>query len=97
MELPHFLEYIHDGTLLITPADRSDIILGGLLAHRSTNYPQISGILLTGGFSMAPQVRRLIEGLQRLPVPVISVSASTFETATQIHGIEGGHRARERA
>jgi phosphate acetyltransferase len=89
MTIPHFLEFIHDGTLLITPADRSDIILGSLLAHRSTSYPQISGILLTGGFAMEPQVKRLIEGLQRLPVPVISVGTSTFETATQIHGIEG--------
>ncbi len=89
MELPHVLDHIHDGTLVITPADRSDIILGSLIAHRSTTYPQIAGLLLTGGLEIAPQVQKLMAGLQRLPIPVISVKASTFETATRVSGIEG--------
>ena len=71
MELPHFLEHIEEGSLIIAPGDRSDIILGSLLADASKTYPHIAGIILTGGLKPAPQVERLIEGLGDSPVPVI--------------------------
>jgi phosphate acetyltransferase len=47
MELPHFLDHIEDGSLVITPGDRSDIILGSLTADMSRSYPRIAGLLLT--------------------------------------------------
>ena len=51
MNLPHFLDYISDGTLVITPGDRTDVILGSLAATVSETYPNISGLLLTGRYS----------------------------------------------
>ena len=62
MELPHFLDHIEDGSLVITPGDRSDIILGSLTADMSRSYPRIAGLLLTGGIPPAPQVRKLLDG-----------------------------------
>ena len=47
MELPHFLEHIVEGGLIITPGDRSDIILGALTADLSGLYPHIAGLILT--------------------------------------------------
>ena len=82
MNLPHFLDYISDGTLIITPGDRSDVILGSLAATVSETYPNISGLLLTGGLTLEPQVQRLIEGSKKTsPIPIFSVDTDTYTTA----------------
>jgi phosphate acetyltransferase len=89
MELPHFLEHIEKGSLIITPGDRSDIILGSLLADASKTYPHIAGLILTGGLKPAPQVSRLVEGFDDLPVPVIAVHTDTYTTALNVSSLEG--------
>ena len=45
MHIANFLEYLEKGSLVITPGDRSDIILSSLASRLSTSYPDISGIL----------------------------------------------------
>ncbi|MBI4965168.1 MAG: phosphate acetyltransferase [Desulfomonile tiedjei] len=89
MELPHFLERIEEGNLIITPGDRSDIILGSLAADASASYPHIAGLLLTGGFKPAPQVQRLIQGLAGSSVPILSVETDTYTTATNVSAVKG--------
>jgi phosphate acetyltransferase len=82
MNLPHFLDHIKDGTLVITPGDRSDVILGSLAATIADTYPTISGLLLTGGLPIEPQVQRLIEGAKKTwPIPIFSVDSDTYTTA----------------
>ncbi len=82
MNLPHFLDYISDGTLIITPGDRTDVILGSLAATVSETYPNISGLLLTGGLTLDPRVQRLIEGFKKTsPLPIFSVNTDTYTTA----------------
>jgi len=88
MELPQFLSWIQDGSLIITPGDRSDIILGTLAADASTSYPHISGLLLTGGLKPTDQVLRLIEGLGRSSLPMLLVQADTYTTATQVSAVK---------
>jgi phosphate acetyltransferase len=88
MELPHFLDHVEDGSLIITPGDRSDIIVGALLADASTKYPQIAGLLLTGGLQPAPQILKLIEGLASSRVPLLCVAGDTYTTATAVHAVE---------
>src|SRR5512136_1830385 len=89
MELPNFLDHLVEGTLVITPGDRSDIILGSLLADAATTYPRVSGLLLTGGLKPAPQVQRVIEGLRQSPVPVLAVEADTFTAGIQVSRVRG--------
>ncbi|MGW8273121.1 MAG: phosphotransacetylase family protein, partial [Thermodesulfovibrionales bacterium] len=89
MELPHYLEYIREGSLIITPGDRSDIILGSLLADAAETYPHIAGIILTGGLRPAQPVRRLIEGLGDSPVPVVVAPGDTYTIALRVSSIEG--------
>lgn len=82
MTLPHFLEYITEGTLVITPGDRSDVILGSLAAAASETYPNISGITLTGGLTPEPPVQKLMEGFKKkAPIPIFSVATDTYTTA----------------
>jgi phosphate acetyltransferase len=87
MELPNFLDHLEEGSLVITPGDRSDIILGTLAADRSSSYPRVAGIVLTGNLKPAPQVQRLIEGLSSSPVPVLNVGTDTFTTAMKVSAI----------
>ncbi|MEP2238817.1 MAG: AAA family ATPase, partial [Maribacter sp.] len=49
MQLRNYITHLKDDSLVITPGDRADIILGALQANISTNYPSLSGIVLTGG------------------------------------------------
>ena len=89
MELPHYLEHLEEGSLIIAPGDRSDIILCSLMADASSTYPHISGIILTGGLKPASQVKRLLEGLGDSPVPVIAVPTDTYTTALNVSSLEG--------
>ena len=82
MKLPNFLDYINDGDLVITPGDRADIIVGSLAASASHTYPKIAGLLLTGGLSPDPQIKRLLEGFpQSSRVPILQVPIDTYTTA----------------
>ncbi len=87
MELPQFLDRLEEGNLIITPGDRSDIIVGSLAADASGSYPRISGMLLTGGIRPAPQIQRLIEGLSGSSVPILAVDTDTFTTATNVSSV----------
>ncbi len=88
MEIPAFLNYIEDGCLIITPGDRSDIILASLIADVSTTYPRVAGLLLTGGLRPADNVQKLLEGLRRSKVSILSVPMDTFTTALAVNRVE---------
>ncbi|WP_435139126.1 phosphate acetyltransferase [Formosa sp. A9] len=87
MQLRNFLTHITEGSVVITPGDRADLILGSLQAHISSNYPSISGIVLTGGIKPEPPILQLIDGLSTV-VPVISVNDGTFNTTHKIGNIK---------
>ncbi|KQC28621.1 phosphate acetyltransferase [Flagellimonas eckloniae] len=86
MQLHNYLTHLSDNSLVITPGDRSDIILGALQANLSDNYPSISGIVLTGGLHPEPAIHKLLEGFQN-HVPVISVKHGTFDAANSVGNI----------
>jgi phosphate acetyltransferase len=90
MELPNFLEHLEEGSLVITPGDRADIMIGTLVADAATSYPGVAGIILTGGFKPAPQVQRLLQGLKRSPTPILQVNADTFATVTKVNDVHAG-------
>ncbi|MGI9427225.1 MAG: phosphate acetyltransferase [Bythopirellula sp.] len=87
MHLPNFLNHIEQGSLVIAPGDRADIILGSLATAYSEGFPKISGLLLTGGLEPAPQVSRLIGGFARAPIPILMVDSDTHETSMHVDSI----------
>lgn len=87
MQLHNYLNHLRDNSLVITPGDRSDIILGALQANLSDNYPAISGIVLTGGILPEPSILKLLEGFET-HVPIISVQQGTFETTNSVGNIK---------
>lgn len=88
MLVPDFLDYVQAGDLIITPGDRADIILASLLAYHSKNYPQISGLLLTGHQQPGRQVQGLIDGLDDMPFAVLGADTDTFTTAMQVSQVQ---------
>ncbi len=88
MELPNFLEHIEEGSLIITPGDRSDIILGALAADLSGLYPQIAGLILTGNIKPAPKILQILASLGAKNLPVFAVDSGTFATAIAVDAVE---------
>jgi phosphate acetyltransferase len=92
MQLRNFLERVQEGSLIITPGDRADIILGTLATTFSETYPNIAGIVLTGGLVPEPPIQRLIDGmhsttLNLMPVPIFRVDTDTFPTVMQANAV----------
>jgi len=87
MQLRNYLNHLKNESLVITPGDRADIILGALQANVSSNYPRISGIILTGGLIPEDTILKLIDGLSQI-VPIISVEDGTFNVANAIGSIK---------
>ncbi|QUS61744.1 phosphate acetyltransferase [Synechocystis sp. PCC 7339] len=87
MHISHALHWLHEkNTLIITPGDRGDIILGAMQAHRSLNYPSIAGILLTADYHPEPAIMKLIEGLPDAP-PLLLTSTHTHETSSRLEAL----------
>jgi phosphate acetyltransferase len=89
MQVPNFLNFLKENVLIVTPGDRGDIIISALQANLSTNYPKISGIVLSGGMIPEEPVMRLIEGSPSI-MPIIAVKTGTFETTSKIGAIRSG-------
>jgi phosphate acetyltransferase len=87
MQLPNYIKHLKETSLVITPGDRADIILGALQANISANYPSISGIVLTGGLLPEESINKLIEGLSDV-VPIISVQEGTYAVTNSIGDIK---------
>lgn len=86
MQLRNYLNHLEEDSLIITPGDRADIILGALQANVSSNYPKISGIVLTGGIVPDDSIIKLIDGLSQI-VPIILAQEGTFEVANKIGAV----------
>jgi len=89
MQIENFLNYIERGSLVVTPGDRSDIIVSSLASRQSSSYPDISGILLTGGIAPGKAVARLIDGWTGVPVPVL-----LGKEAVRLRADDGTHMGR---
>lgn len=83
MQLKHFLEYLTEDAVIVTPVDREDILMGSLQANISTNYPRLAGIILTGNMELSKSVMKLIDGLDKI-IPIVSVKDPTFNIASQL-------------
>jgi len=88
MTLPHVLDRLFDGVVVVTPGDRPEVVLGVLTAQVSANFPQMAGIVLNGGFELPSQVSRLIDGLGAT-MPIVSTSMDTSETARVLTTVRG--------
>ncbi len=88
MSMENVLPRLIEGSVVIVPGDRSEVLLGVLTAHASATFPSISGIVLNGGFPLSEHIERLIEGL-KAGLPIIQSSLGTYDTAVAIRNSRG--------
>ncbi len=85
MEPHEALQYIEDGSLIITPGDREDIILAATGMHLSCdNKIKLSGIVLSGGLMPRAQTLELVK---KSGIPLILTEGDTYSIAAKVHDI----------
>nr|WP_010130355.1 phosphate acetyltransferase [Microbulbifer agarilyticus] len=70
------------GSMLVTSGDRPDVIVAACLA--AMNGIKIGCLLLTGGYQIESQVRKLCGPAMETGLPVILVESNTWQTALQL-------------
>ncbi len=88
MTMPNVLDRLFEGAAVVTAGDRPEVVLGVLMAHTSRNFPQISAIVLNGGFELPDQVQRLIEGLG-VTLPILETGLGTQATSAALTAVRG--------
>jgi len=87
LSLDNFLDFIEEDDLVIVPPDRSEIILGLYGALFSHEYPNVSCIVFSLGMMAHPNIQKLINGLQKFNIPILSVDTDTYHTAKKLSKI----------
>jgi phosphate acetyltransferase len=88
MTADHVLERLRDGVAVVTPGDRSDVVLAAASAHAAEGFPSLSCIILNGGFELHPSIAALVAGL-RLRLPMVATTLGTFDTASAVASARG--------
>jgi phosphate acetyltransferase len=84
MSVEHFIEDLEEGTLVIVPGDRPDVLVASITCTLSSAFPSVSAIVLSGGYPLDPAVRRL---LQVAPFPVLEVEWPTYKAAALVESV----------
>ena len=81
MSVEHFIDDLEEGTLVIVPGDRPDVLIASIISTLSSKFPTVAGVLVTAGYELHPTIRRLLE---TAPFPVLEVPERTYATATKV-------------
>lgn len=88
MTAEHCLERLRDGMAVITPGDRSDVVLAVASAHAAEGFPSLSCLVLNGGLVLHPSIAALVSGL-RLRLPIITTALGTYHSASAAASARG--------
>ncbi|WP_343449063.1 phosphate acetyltransferase [Micromonospora oryzae] len=85
--VPTLLDHLTEGALVITPADRADLLVAASAAHVAGQV-SVAGLVLTLGERPDPRAMRLVEGLNT-GLAVLSVGSDSYDTVAASSRIEG--------
>lgn len=80
--ITNMLSHFRPGALLVTSADRPDVIISACLA--AMNGVEIGALLLTGGYEIDSRVQALCERAFATGLPVLKINCNTWQTALQL-------------
>ena len=80
--IPHMLEHFRPGSLLVTSADRPDVLVAACLA--AMNGVEIGAVLLTGGYQIDAPIRKLCERAFATGLPIFMVNTNTWQTSLSL-------------
>ena len=78
----NLVSYLVPGRLIVTPGDRTDIIIATCLS--ALNGTKLGGMILTNGFEPSKQVWELCKQALEAGLPVLSVPWDTWQTSRHI-------------
>jgi phosphate acetyltransferase len=90
MSVEHFIDDLVDGTLVVVPGDRPDILVASLASTVSPAIPTVAGVLVTGGYPLSETVRRLLESA---PFPVLNAEQPLHVAANVVQSVRPVIRA----
>lgn len=85
MAVPGSIKVFRPGRLLITPGDRSDIVVAASLAV--LNGVPLAGLLLTGGVEPEEHVFTICEQALKTGLPVLAVPDGSYAAANAVAGM----------
>ncbi|GAA3599830.1 phosphate acetyltransferase [Klugiella xanthotipulae] len=88
MSMENVLPRLLEGSIIVTPGDRPEVLLAVIMANASATFPTLSGVILNGGFELSESVTSLLDGVDS-PLPVILTSLGTYDTALRITNTRG--------
>lgn len=88
MSMENVLARLSEGAAVVVPGDRSEVLLAVLMAHDAGTFPDLSGIILNGGFEISPPIERLMAG-SAATLPIVKTELNTFETVLRITRTRG--------
>jgi phosphate acetyltransferase len=88
MTAEHVLERLQEASAVITPGDRSDVVLAVASAHAAEGFPSISTIILNGGLPLHREIARLVTGVG-LRLPIVATDLGTYATASAVANTRG--------
>jgi phosphate acetyltransferase len=84
MSVEHFIDDLVDGTLVVVPGDRPDILVASLASTVSPAIPTVAGVLVTGGYALSDTVQRLLESA---PFPVLKAEQPLHVAANAVQSV----------
>ncbi|GAB3519154.1 phosphate acetyltransferase [Arthrobacter monumenti] len=86
MSVGNFLHELTDGTLVIVPGDRADVLVATLASALSSDFPVPAGMILTGGLEPEEHIAILLD---QAPFPILKHPEDTYSTARRVSGVRG--------
>lgn len=88
MTMEHVLDRLVDGTVVVVPGDRSDVVLAVVAAHAAEGFASLAGLILNGGYLPSDAVRRLI-GVRGQRLPIVTTELGTFDATRRVAEAKG--------
>lgn len=80
--LPNMVDHFRAGSLLVTSADRPDVLVAASLA--AMNGVELGAILLTGGYKIDTQIAKLCQRAFETGLPVFRTEGNTWQTSLSL-------------
>ena len=88
MSMVNVLPRITEESVVVIPADRTEVLLATLLADASGTFPRVAGIILNGPFPLPDPIVQLLDGFSST-VPIITTDLGTYDTAVRVMATRG--------
>ncbi|MFT4157196.1 MAG: phosphate acetyltransferase [Microbacterium sp.] len=88
MSMVNVLPRITEESVVVIPADRTEVLLATLLADASGTFPRVAGIILNGPFPLPDPIVKLLDGFAST-VPIITTDLGTYDTAVRVMATRG--------